>query len=42
MRVLLDECVPRPFKQQLPEHEVPQLKDALGKVTPGEVVHIET
>jgi hypothetical protein len=106
MRVLLDECVPRPFKQQLPEHEVstvqeigwagkrngallalirssqfevlvttdqniekqqnlrqlgirlivliaksnklrallplvPQLKDALGKVTPGEVVHIE-
>jgi hypothetical protein len=106
MRVLLDECVPRPFKQQLPEHLVstvqelgwagkrngellvlirssdvevfvttdqniekqqnvrklgvrvvvlvaksnklgallplvPRLKDALGKVTPGEVMRVE-
>ena len=106
MHVLLDECVPRPFKQQLPEHQVstvqeigwagkrngelltlirssefeafvttdqniekqqnlrkvgirlivriaksnklrallplvPRLKAALGKVTPGEVLHLE-
>ena len=106
MRVLLDECVPRPLKQQLPEHAVstvqelgwagkrngellalirssdievfvttdqniekqrnirkagvrvivlvaksnklgsllplvPQLKNALGKVTPDEVLHVE-
>ena len=27
MRVLLDECVPRPLKQQLPEHEVSTVQD---------------
>ena len=27
MRVLLDECVPRPFKQQLPEHQVSTVQD---------------
>ena len=27
MRVLLDECVPRPFKQQLPEHQVSTVQE---------------
>lgn len=27
MRVLLDECVPRPLKQQLPEHEVSTVQE---------------
>ncbi len=27
MRVLLDECVPRPLKQRLPEHEVATVRE---------------
>lgn len=27
MRVLLDECVPRPLKQELPEHEVSTVQE---------------